>query len=109
MDDADEIAVEHLLWASEHGQSVADVLASVGVDWPRQIRTEAHDALRALASRWRQISTNAPHRPAVTRSEANGNKRTNVHSVRVTGRDGPDAKALKSTERLKPAGHRSAA
>jgi hypothetical protein len=33
MTDADEIAVEHIIWAAENGQSPRDVLASIGEPW----------------------------------------------------------------------------
>jgi hypothetical protein len=48
------VAVEHLLWAADHGQSPGDVLDSIGVNWPNaHVRTD--DVLIALAIRWQHL------------------------------------------------------
>jgi hypothetical protein len=56
---ASDIAIEHVSWAIEHGQSFFDIGRSVGSPWATYTLTQA---VSEVANAWRLLGIAHPHR-----------------------------------------------
>ncbi len=63
-EDADELAIEHCLWAASEGLQPVEIISSIGCVPPAMYRATWHDAQHVLTNAWHALHQDpTPPRP----------------------------------------------